>query len=61
MLRVTASQYCLIGEPRHTEPPAAGTRHGLRNSGSFGWVRFFNTLTEGPPTPRKAGNLRFQP
>jgi hypothetical protein len=63
MQRVTASQASfsnVIGEPGHTKPQAARRLQGRE----LLWVcigcALLSTLTEGLPTPRKTGNLRFR-
>lgn len=64
MQRVTASQvrsFELIGEPGHTEPQAARLLRGRTLEVLFLLCALLSTLTAGPPTLRKAGNLTFQP
>ena len=58
---VTASQASfsnVIGEPGHTKPQAARIAPGHK----LLWFvvgGLLSTWTEGPPAPRKTGNLRF--
>src|ERR1051326_8274599 len=59
---VTASQASfsnMIGEPGHTKP-SRSTTPGQRATVVCIGCALLSTLTEGLPTPRKTGNLRFR-
>lgn len=62
MQAVTASQASfsnVIGEPGHTKPHAAKRLQGIELPVVCIGCALLSTLTEGLPTPRKTGYLRF--